>query len=140
MTSHHHHGLEGYEWCDESHGLWGAFVLGFGVFALGAILFLDNFGVLDAGGLAPFWPLLLVVLGLSHLTAPRSGRKTAWGLSWIAVGAIMLLHNLGVTSVGIEVLWPVVPVILGAGLVLRGTLGRPARLERGGRRGSDPTV
>ena len=140
MTSHHHPGLEGYEWCDESHGLWGAFVLGLGVFALGAILFLDNFGVLGAGGLAPFWPLLLVVLGLSHLTAPRSGRKTAWGLSWVAVGAIMLLHNLGVTPVGIEVLWPVVPVILGTGLVLRGTLGRTARLERGGRRGSDPTV
>jgi hypothetical protein len=140
VTSHHHHGLEGCQWCNESHGLWGAFVLGIGVFAFGAILFLDNFGVLDAGGLAPFWPLLLVVLGLSHLAAPRSARKTAWGLSWIAVGAIMLLHNLGVTPVGIEVLWPVVPVILGAGLVLRGAQGRPARFERGGRCGSDPTV
>jgi len=52
----------------------------------------------------------------------------------------MLLHNLGVTPVGIEVLWPVVPVILGAGLVLRGAQGRPARFERGGRCGSDPTV
>jgi hypothetical protein len=140
VTSQLHHGLEGYEWRDESHGLWGAFVLGLGVFALGAVLFLDNFGVLDAGELRPWWPVLLVVLGLSHLTAPRSIRRTAWGLSWIAVGAIMLLHNLGVTPIGVEVLWPVVPVILGAGLVLRGTKRRPARFERGGRRGSDARV
>ncbi|HSN57640.1 MAG TPA: DUF5668 domain-containing protein [Candidatus Sulfomarinibacteraceae bacterium] len=138
MTYHHHHGFDGCEYCDGRHGLWGAFALGVGVFAIGMILILDNFGVLDAGGLAPFWPLLLVVLGLSHLVPPTSIRRAGWGLSWIAVGAIILLRNLGVIAVGLEVLWPVVLVILGGSLLLRPALRRLEGLEDGARRGQDP--
>ena len=46
---------------------------------------------------------LLIILGISHLVGPSSARKTGWGLSWIAVGAIILLNNLGVIAVGIQV-------------------------------------
>ncbi len=127
MTFHHHHRMNGCEYCDGRQSLWGAFVLGLGVFALGVILILDNFGVIDGGALVPYWPVLLIVLGVSHLVGPSSVRKLGWGLSWIAVGAIMLFNNLGVIAVGIGVLWPVVLVILGANLVFRGT----RRLERG---------
>jgi len=124
MTFHHHHRMDGCEWCEGRHGLWGAFVLGVGILALGVILILDNFGLVDASALAPFWPLLLVVWGVSHLVQPASSRKIAWGLSWIAVGAIILLNNLGVIAVGIQVLWPVVLVIIGANLLLRGSRRR----------------
>lgn len=138
MTYHHHHGLDGCEYCDGRHGLWGAFALGVGVFAVGMILILDNFGVLDAGALAPWWPLLLVALGLSHLVPPTSVRRVGWGMSWIAVGAIILLHNLGVIAVGLEVLWPVVLVILGGSLLLRPALRRLEGVEDGARRGQAP--
>jgi hypothetical protein len=124
MTFHHHHRMEGCEWCDGRHGLWGAFVLGLGIVALGVVLILDNFGVFDASLLAPFWPLLLVVLGVSHLVQRSSRRRVFWGLSWIAVGAIILLKNLGVIAVGIQVLWPVILVIIGANLLFRGTRRR----------------
>jgi len=124
MTFHHHHRMEGCEWCDEKHGIWGAFVLGVGVLALGVVLFLDNFGVIDGRVLAPFWPILLVVVGASLLVQPSSSRKIAWGLSWIAVGAIILLNNLGMIAVGIQVLWPVILVIIGANLALRGGRSR----------------
>jgi hypothetical protein len=124
VTFHHHHRMEGCEWCEGRHGVWGAFVLGIGVLALGTVLILDNFGVIDKGFLVPYWPTLLMLLGVSHLVQPRSGRKIAWGLSWIAVGAIILLNNLEVIAVGIEVLWPLVLVILGANLVFRGAWRR----------------
>jgi hypothetical protein len=118
MTFHHHHKMNGCEWCEGRQSLWGAFVLGLGIFALGVILILDNFGAIDASVLAPYWPLLLIVVGVSHLVGPSSARKIGWGLSWIAVGAIILLENLGVIAVGIQVLWPVVLVILGTNLVV----------------------
>jgi hypothetical protein len=127
MTYHHHHRMNGCKFCDGRQSLWGAFVLGLGVFALGVILILDNFGVIDGGVLLPYWPVLLIVLGVSHLVGPSSVRKLGWGLSWIAVGAIILLNNLGVIAVGIGVLWPVVLVILGANLLFRGM----RRRERG---------
>lgn len=140
MTYHHHHGFDGCESCDGRHGLWGAFALGLGVFAVGVILILDNFGLFDAGGLAPWWPLLLVLLGGSHLVPPTSIRRSGWGLSWIAVGAIMLLHNLGVIAVGLEVLWPVVLVILGVSVLLGFALRGLQGAGDGARRGSEPTA
>jgi hypothetical protein len=140
VTYHHHHGLNCCEWCEGRHGLWGAFLLGLGVFAVGLILILDNFGVIDAGVVAPFWPLLLVLVGGGHLVPPTSVRRSGWGLSLIAFGAIMLLHNFGVIAVGIEVLWPVVLVIFGASLLLRFVLRRLRRLEDVARRGSTPAV
>ena len=132
MTFHHHHRMDGCEWCECRHGLWGAFVLGLGIFVLGVVLILDNFGVIDGGGLAPYWPVLLIVLGISHLVGPSTARKLGWGLSWIAVGAIILLNNLGVIAVGIQILWPVVLVILGANLVWSGARRRISEYEQEG--------
>jgi hypothetical protein len=132
MTFHHHHTMNGCEWCEGRQSLWGAFVLGLGVFALGVILILDNFGAIDASVLVPYWPILLIVLGISHLVGPRAARKSGWGLSWIAVGAIILLNNLGVIAVGIEILWPVVLVILGANLLLCGVRRRTREFDREG--------
>ena len=130
MTFHHHHKMDGCEWCEGRQSLWGAFVLGLGIFALGMILILDNFGVIDAKVLVPYWPTLLIVLGVSHLVPPTSARKLGKGLSWIAVGAIILLNNLGVIAVGIYVLWPVVLVILGANLVICGLRRGRQRFDR----------
>ena len=138
MTFHHHHTMEGCTWCEGRQSLWGAFVLGLGIFVLGVILILDNFGVVDASVLAPYWPLLLMVVGVSHLVGPSSARKVGWGLSWIAVGAIILLNNLGVIAVGIGALWPVVLVILGANLVFRGA--RRRYREFGSGSGSDSVL
>ena len=132
MTFHHHHRLDGCEWCEGRQGLWGAFVLGLGIFVLGVVLILDNFGVIDGSVLAPYWPVLLMVVGVSHLVGPSSARKLGWGLSWIAVGAIILFNNLGVIAVGIGVLWPVVLVILGANMLFCGDRRRQSGFEQEG--------
>jgi hypothetical protein len=136
MTFHHHHKLDGCHWCEGRQSLWGAFILGLGIFTLGVILILDNFGVINGSVLAPFWPLLLIVVGVSHLVGPSSARKVGWGLSWIAVGAIILLNNLGVIAVGVQILWPVILVILGANLVFRGARRRYREFERDSDSGS----
>ena len=140
MTFHHHHRMNGCEWCEGRESVWGAFVLGLGVFALGVILILDNFGVINGSLLAPYWPVLLMVLGASHLVGPSAARKLGWGLSWIAVGAIILLNNLGAIAIGIQVVWPVVLVILGANFFLCGARRLFRGLEKKPGTGSGPSV
>jgi hypothetical protein len=132
--------LNGCDCCEGRQSVWGAFVVGLGVFTLGAILLLNDFGVIDGDPLVPYWPVLLIVLGISYLVGSSSVRKTGWGLSWIAVGAIILLNNTGVIAVGIGVLWPVVVVILGANILFRGARRRHRCSDDGSDIGSTPAV
>ena len=126
--------------CESRRDLWGAFLLGISILTLGVILVLHNFGVIDGNVLAPYWPVLVMIVGLRHLVRPADWRRVAWGLWWIAVGAIILLNNLGVIAVGIWDLWPMILVIIGAHLTLTGRGDRPRSLDDGPRSESTPTV
>lgn len=138
MTPHHHNGMGGHDWPEGRHELWKAFILGVGMLILGTVLILDNFGTIDASGLIPYWPILPMVLGLSQLVQPPAGRRVMCGLTWVTVGAIILLNNLGVFAVGIPEPWPLILLIIGAVLLHRGSTRRrreqQAPLNRGSRR------
>jgi len=121
-------------------GLWGAFLFGISILTLGVVLLLDNFGVIDGKILAPYWPVLIVIAGFSHLVPPADWRRVAWGLWWIAVGAIILLNNLGVIAVGIWDLWPMILLIVGAHLTLTGRGDRPRSIHDDPRTESTPTL
>jgi predicted membrane protein len=97
----------------------GSAVIGIGVLAVGAILLLDNFGIMDAGDLFRFWPVLLILIGISHLVRPRGSRCLSSGLIWIGVGTVILLSSLGLIAFEIWDLWPALLVIVGANLILR---------------------
>lgn len=97
----------------------GTAVVGFGVLAAGIILTLDNLGVIDGEDFLSYWPLLLMVVGISHLVRPPGSRRIVGGLVWIAVGATMLLSNLGFIGFDIWDLWPIFLVILGLSLIAK---------------------
>jgi hypothetical protein len=97
----------------------GTAIIGLGVLAVGAILLLDNFGIMDAEDLFQYWPVLLMLIGVSHLVRPKGSRRLFSGLIWIAVGVVVLLSNLDYIGFEIWDLWPVVLVIVGANLILK---------------------
>jgi predicted membrane protein len=94
------------------------------VLAVGAILLLDNFGFTQAEGLFAYWPVLFILVGISHFVRPEGSRRYLAGSIFIAVGMIILLSNLGMISFGIWDLWPVILVIAGLSLILRPFRGR----------------
>ena len=97
----------------------GTAILGIGVLAVGAILLLDNFGLVEGENLFAYWPVLLILVGISHFVRPEGSRRYLAGSIFIAVGAIILLSNLGMISFGIWDLWPVILVIVGLSLILK---------------------
>jgi predicted membrane protein len=97
----------------------GTAILGIGVLMVGAILLLDNFGVMDATDLFAYWPVLLILVGVSHFVRPKGSRRYAAGSIFIFVGVVILLSNLGYISFGIWDLWPVILVIAGLSLILK---------------------
>jgi len=97
----------------------GTAILGIGVLAVGAILLLDNFGFMEAENLFAYWPVLFILVGISHFVRPPGSRRYTAGSIFIFVGAVLLLSNLGYISFGIWDLWPVLLVIAGLSLILK---------------------
>lgn len=97
----------------------GTAIIGIGVLAIGAILLLDNFGIVDAENLWAYWPVLLILVGVSYFVRPKGSRCILSGSIWLAIGAIILLSNFGIIGFEIWDLWPVVLVIVGLNLILK---------------------
>lgn len=100
----------------------------FGVFLtlLGVVLTLDQLEMVEFRHVQPFWPLLLVAIGTAMLMQRQDSSGRTWGLFWTGLGGWLLLHSLGVITVGIgELIGPLILIVIGA-TVLRHTL-RPPR-------------
>lgn len=95
----------------------GQAILGLSVVALGVLWTLDNIDVIDAGGYWKYWPVLLIVVGLSHLLTTAASRRIWAGLLWIAVGTLFLLGSLDYITFNIWDLWPLALVIGGGSIV-----------------------
>jgi len=103
---------------------WGLFLV-----AAGTFLLLGRLGIADfSWSLRRYWPLIVVIIGISKLFR----RRSVWGGLWmITLGAwleAVTLHFHGFTY---ESSWPLLLVVLGAGIIVRTIVG-PMR-----RRGDD---
>lgn len=90
-----------------------------GLFAVaaGVVLLLDHMGMVHAGNIFRFWPVFLIVLGLSSAFGGGEGccKGNSIAGSLLALwGSLLLLQNLGYLSWG--QIWPI--ALIAVGLVL----------------------
>jgi len=86
---------------------------------LGALFILDNLHLVDAGTLWDYWPLVLIVPGVTRLLSPARQGQKAWGLILVGVGGFLLLRNLGVFWVPFHRIWPFLLVVFGGYLIFQ---------------------
>ena len=104
-------------------------IAGVVLIALGVLFTLSSFGVIYAGSLIDYWPLVLIVPGFVSFVWPRKHADRLWGVILMAVGGLLLLRNLDLIWFRFRHVWPVVLLVLGVYLVWRSMEGR--RLSRG---------
>jgi predicted membrane protein len=97
----------------------GTAVVGLGLLALGVTLTLDNLGLADAEQVLRWWPVLLILLGVSRFL------QQSWfaGSLWSLAGGLILAAKLDWVQFHVWDLWPLVLALFGANLlwaVLRG--------------------
>jgi hypothetical protein len=97
---------------------------------LGVLFALQNLGVVRAGHLGDYWPLLLVWVGLTRMLGTR--RHFASGLVVFLMGVFFQLDRLDVIFVPMRNFWPLLLIVLGFGLIADSFLDR-------GRGGADLT-
>lgn len=102
-------------------------ILGLAVVAAGVLMTLDNLNIVETDRYLDFWPVLLILLGVSHLAQPAAARRVVSGLVWITIGAVLLVHTLDLVDFNPFDLWPLLLVLVG-GSILAHALRRGRRL------------
>ncbi len=100
----------------------GLFIIGVGLVAL-----LDNARLFDGSQLRPYWPLVLVALGVARLF---SWRGVISSIALIGVGLVLTAQNLGYVTLHWRDWWPMLLIIWGAAMLFRGGRWREGRLQR----------
>ena len=111
-----------------AHRASGRLVAGVILVLLGLIYALDSFGVLYAGDMIRFWPLILVGIGLTRILQARWPGQRRGGFVLLGVGAALLLWTLHVVWFRPRDVWPVVLLLVGGSLVWRAIGRRPTSI------------
>ena len=96
-------------------------IFGLAIATLGVLFTLDNLDIIQSGPILRWWPIVLVLVGLTRLwgSGPRS--QTVAGVLITGVGLILLFSSLDLIRYGIWDLWPLGLVFAGGFLIWRVT-------------------
>jgi predicted membrane protein len=95
-----------------------SFIFGALIVAAGVVLLLDQQGLINADRVfSYFWPVVLIAAGSTMLIDCRGrGGRGVWGITLLAIGALLVLENLGVAHIRFDTIWPL--IIIGVGVLM----------------------
>jgi len=122
----------------QRHRGYGRLVAGGILILLGLVYALDSFGVLYAGDIVRYWPLIMVGIGITRLVQGRFQSHRIAGVVLILLGSIFLLRTLHLFFFRSRDVWPVVLLVVGGALVWQALSRRsPAFLTSAGTSGEE---
>lgn len=88
------------------------------VVAIGCLLLLDNLGIFRFRDIWQYWPVLLIVWGISHVIDSRTPTGWVWGGMVTLVGAFFLLDTLDILPFSFAMFWPVLLIAFGVSVLI----------------------
>lgn len=117
----------------------GGMIIGLGVIAVGVLFLLRNVGILYFDDIWQYWPVILIVIGISKLANTHSASQVTSGLIIGGLGTIFLLRNLGYIYGDIwQYIWPGILIAVGLSILVKHLEGRGQ--EDGREQGSNREV
>ncbi|MGB9068048.1 MAG: DUF5668 domain-containing protein, partial [Candidatus Acidiferrales bacterium] len=95
------------------------FIVGLVILGLGVILLFDRIGILDAGRIFLFWPLILIWFGYHRFVHAPSMSRRFWGGFLLLLGVSFQAEELGFSHVRFDTIWPVLLICAGILLILK---------------------
>jgi hypothetical protein len=110
----------------------GGMIIGLAVITVGVLFLLRNVGVLYFDDIWQYWPVILIVIGISKLANTHSASQVTSGLLIGGIGTVFLLKNLGYIYGDIwEYIWPGVLIAVGLAILVKHLEGRGHELDSG---------
>lgn len=101
--------------------VWGGILI-----LLGVVYALDAFGVLTAGDILQYWPLILIGIGVTKISQARLSSQRTGGFILVAIGGVFLLRSLHLVWFHSRDVWPAVFLLVGGFLVWQALTRRHA--------------
>ena len=95
----------------------GQLILGAAIAIAGVLFTLDNLRILHARDYLRFWPVVLIAIGLVHVSQAKTAAGTIGGGIWILAGTVLIGNRLGLIDANIWNFWPLILVLVGARIV-----------------------
>jgi hypothetical protein len=103
----------------------GGIIIGLIVIAVGVLFLLKNAGILYFNDIWQYWPVILIVIGISKLANTHSASHVTSGLIIGGIGTIFLLKNLGYIYGNIwQYFWPGILIAVGLSILVKHLEGR----------------
>ena len=100
-------------------------IIGLGIIAVGVLFLLRNVGILYFDDIGQYWPVILIVVGLSKLANTHSASSVTAGLIIGGIGTLFLLRNLGYIYGDIgQYIWPGILIAVGLMILVKHLEGR----------------
>jgi predicted membrane protein len=97
-------------------------VIGVLIVVVGLLFTLENVGFIDGHDYLRYWPVALIAVGLLKLWQGTGGAVFG-GFIFVFAGVWLLLQGMGIVTVSLWNLWPMLLVFAGASMVWRGMHG-----------------
>jgi hypothetical protein len=97
----------------------GGIVIGGLIVAVGLMILLDNMGIIRFHDVWRYWPVLLIVFGVSRILESRAPAGYIWGGVLTLAGALLLLDNLDIVVFDFNLVWPLLIIAFGLSMLLR---------------------
>lgn len=93
---------------------------------VGAILLLSHYGFRWNADIWDFWPVILILVGISRLTRYSYRHHPMEGIIWILLGLFLLGGNFDLYHVDSRLIWPLILIAVGVLLLSRRAHTMPA--------------
>jgi hypothetical protein len=90
----------------------GQLISGLVLLSLGVLFTLDNLDIVRVGAVLRYWPVVLLLVGVSQIVQARSAAGMIGGSIWILIGGVLLGERLNLIS-NVFRFWPLLLVAIG---------------------------
>jgi Cell wall-active antibiotics response 4TMS YvqF/Domain of unknown function (DUF5668) len=108
---------------DRYRGHWhghGGLIGGIILAGIGVVLLLQNLGIPGFEDLEKYWPVILIIIGITQAARSMGMGGRIWGGAVFAAGVIFLLNNFGIIHGDVwRFLWPGILILIGLGMLAR---------------------
>ena len=108
----------------------GKLVFGIALLAVGILLFVDAIDVLDVREIWRYWPVFLIVLGVSSEIDAIRTRQGDGGYILIAIGVWLLAGSQEFLGLSYRSAFPLGVVVAGLGIIFHALLGVEGKKEK----------